>query len=449
MNIVAHCLRGLIAFIACLVLWQPSVHAQSEVNNVPAASSTQQAANGKCGGTTDFFSGIETATARFEGMTNVKATLIQGGSDTAAKIVPFAKGIAGGLAVLSLLWGIARAMWAGQGTPITATLDVLVPSLIVAFLLTSYSGTIAVLQEGTDMISSVLPGPWTAVVKLFSAMFGAIVAGFQHTIAAIDCVGVFSSGFLWAVGVTAVSCVLLIYATICVVDGLIEIVRVLFLGPFLAAVGIAVGPIFVAFGVSGWTRSWIGPWLGFTIQALLLSFFSSLVLLLMATPFTAVSDAMRFGDVRSSSGVVMLDCLMIVGLSLLASRLFAQIPQIVSTLFPGNLGMVVGNGARQPRPPKDDGKGSGRSQGSGGIVRQVLQGAASGIIRSSPTLSLAVRGATALTNAAFRFGGGSRAGASAAGRGAAPAPRPFQAVSSSRQQRAADRLARRRRPNGT
>ncbi|MFJ1258400.1 type IV secretion system protein [Cupriavidus sp. CuC1] len=407
----------------------------------PLNAGKAQAGSDKCAAVPDYFAGMEKIGARFKVLDGLETSLIMKGKATADKLMIPARVIGGTLALIALLWGLAVAMGTARGTPVTVVIDVVVPAAVVALFLAYYAQFVDGLVSASKLIASAAESPWAAVLKLVGSMLNTLMGGLTSVVKGFTC----SSFSLTTLGVilgSLVAIVLLLMATYVMIKALVDIIAVIFLGPFLAAVGAAVGPIFIAFGASSWTRPWISSWVGFLIQALLLNFFAALVLELMAAPFDELTKTMHFAAVAGQGGfTVALDALGILGISLIASRIFGQIPQIVSALLPGNLGVVTGDGGRgTPKAMKDAVEHTKKRAGAGlGAV-----GSAAGkLAMKIPAVRTAAAGASMLTNKLLGRGGrgGSGGGSSNGGQGSA---RPFKPVSTTSAQRAASRMAARR-----
>ncbi|MGT2455698.1 type IV secretion system protein [Cupriavidus basilensis] len=383
---------------------------------------------GKCGEAPQYFTGMGELGAKFKLLEDYEGSLSTTAKGVGNLLLNPARALGGALAVASLFWGMILALGASKGTPTTVVIDVVLPASVVALLLGAYPQVVDGLGSTARTISDVLPSPWVAMVDFFAAMINTLFGGLTSLIKNFACTKILDAGFLGVLLGTVVALVLLVVAMYMMVRAMVDIVAVIFLGPFLAAVGAAVAPIFIAFGASAWTRPWITAWIGFVVQALLLNVFAALVLKLMSAPFEGMNAAMSFTNNSAADGLtVALDALVILGMSLIASRVFGQIPQIVSTLFPGNLGVVTGDGR------KSTVKAAGEA---GGILKDVAM--------KIPGVKTAATGATVLTNKLLgRSRGGSGSGGSSSTGGKRTA-RPFKTVNSTSGQRAANRMAARR-----
>lgn len=111
-----------------------------------------------------------------------------------------------------------------------------------------------------------------------------------------------------------------------------------------------------------------------------------------------------------------LDALGILGISLIASRIFGQIPQIVSALFPGNLGVVTGDGGRGTPKAMKDAVGHTKKRAGAGLG--AVGSAAGKLAMKIPAVRTAAAGASMLTNKLLGRGGrgGSGGGSSNGGK---------------------------------
>ncbi|MGE8451423.1 MAG: type IV secretion system protein [Pseudomonadales bacterium] len=394
---------------------------------IKAGKAKPDASSGVCDSAPDYFAGMEKIGEKLQVLEGFESSLLTKAKGTAAKLMVPAKVVGGTLALISLLWGLIVALGTEKGTPITVVIDVVLPASVVALFLGYYDQFVDALVGVSKLISSAASSPWVAVLKLVGSMLNTLMGGLTNVVAAFYCAK-FGFATLGVVFGSVVAIALLLMATYVMIRAIVDIVAVIFLGPFLAAVGAAVGPIFIAFGASSWTRPWISSWVGFLIQALLLNFFAALVLELLAAPFDGLSTTMHFAAVAGNGGLtVALDALAILGMSLIASRIFGQIPQIVSTLFPGNLGVVTGDGR------KSTAKAAGEA---GGVLKDVAM--------KIPGVKTAAAGATMLTNKLLGRSGGGSGSRGPSAKGGQGQARPFKTVNSTSGQRAASRMAARR-----
>ncbi|WP_458764269.1 type IV secretion system protein [Cupriavidus basilensis] len=429
--------RRVLAALTLLLVFAFSAHAQASTQDTGEtgpyigyplnAGSANPVGAGKCSAATNYFQGMNQIGEKLKGLQGFENKLLEKSKGTAAKLMNPARALGGALALIALLWGLVIALGTEKGTPVTVVIDVVVPASVVALFLTYYGQFVDGMVSVGTMISSAASSPWVAVVHLVGAMLNTLMAGFISVVSAFACTE-FGLSMLGVVLGSAVAIALLLMATYVMVRAIVDIIAVIFLGPFLAAVGAAVGPIFIAFGASKWTRPWISSWVGFLIQALLLNFFAALVLELMAEPFDAITTTMHFAASSGEGGLtVALDALAILGLSLVASRIFGQIPQIVSTLFPGNLGVVTGDGRKTTTKAASE---------AGGFLTDMAM--------KIPGVKTAAAGATLLTNKLLGRGGGGSGARGPSSRGGQGPARPFKTVSSTSGQRAASRMAARR-----
>lgn len=122
--------------------------------------------------------------------------------------------------------------------------------------------------------------------------------------------------------------------------GFAELVGLLLLGPFLCAIAIAFGPIFIAGLVSPWTRDYFIKWMGFLVGSAVLSGVIGVCIQISSVLFLVLKYD-EYALVQTPTAMNMLTTLIII---VTVNSLISQAPTITSALIPGSIGASKGGG---------------------------------------------------------------------------------------------------------
>ncbi|MBK4736076.1 type IV secretion system protein [Noviherbaspirillum pedocola] len=290
-----------------------------------------------------FFSQIEKiATVAATKFTNAATdSMYTSGMGLANGLVATALEIGGALALFYLMVQFVYMLGDTGGSIKSVLFDVCVPCIVAALLINGFSGYMDMFRGFLDVLSSGgsdpvagLVGFYTGALRMIEVTFAqgtkaiiaAISAGSWSTaaIAVVDWMG----GFLIAIAVLFV-----------IVTGLAEVFGLIILGPFLFAIGVAFGPIFIAGLVTPWTRNFFTTWLHFIIASAMVTGVTRVVVQVTSGLFLSLQiDSLATGTpVAATLGLI--------GLIVLTfNAILGQVPGIAQALVPGSFG------ARSPTP---------------------------------------------------------------------------------------------------
>ena len=263
-------------------------------------------------------------------------------------IVP-AMALVGGLAVLHLAV-LAIDIMAGRTPALQALLDTAIPVSITTMFIGNYKTLMTPFAGLLDVLKNVGGGIDATLTKLFSLYKGVfLIVAFRI----FDAFGqiLFSirgglSGVLYALMELVLSVFFCIVIFFIALASMAQVVALIFMGPFLFAVGVAFGPICIAGLASPWTRDWIRSWFGFMVNAAALTGVTSVLVHLIVT----VMDGLQLDQAFFGTGPPVAAQLGTLAVLLIAfTSLLSQAPAVTSALFPGTLGARDTGGAAAAR----------------------------------------------------------------------------------------------------
>lgn len=238
-----------------------------------------------------------------------------------------AKALAGVLALVSLVWAVLIAMASNQSS-IDAAVESIIFATITAFLLFNYPSIVNdVMTLAASVSSSVgIGGVGEAVSEFIRGFFFVFVDTVVKGISGLS----FTDWVLKAADLI-VGVLLMLIACFFAFTALIELIGVLLIGPVVVGLAIAVGPIFVACIASPYTRRWFDQWLNFLIGGAFLSVITLIVLTLLNAVVTVQITQDAGGSLAGQALAVAL-------LGMGCAKIFAAIPGLADSLFPGRTG---------------------------------------------------------------------------------------------------------------
>lgn len=270
----------------------------------------------------------------------------QAGMGYAGKLTTPALMIAGSLSLIYLFYEALHYLANRSTAPLQIALDVGIPAILAAALISNYASRMSEFNALLDILRNIGGDPAGIidnVVKLYSSVFelisiciaNAFKAVGSEALSAFTSLGANSSVLLSIVDlIITLLFAMLIVALVLL--GLAEIIGLLLMGPFLFAVGVAFGPIFLAGLVTPWTRDYTARWIGFIISAAVLTGIMGIIIGLSATVF----NTLGFQSVtESATEMPTAGHLAIAAIVLMAvNSLIAQAPAIASAITPGTFG---------------------------------------------------------------------------------------------------------------
>ena len=274
---------------------------------------------------------------------SAQSTISSKANSMAASATPIALGLAGVLALSYFLWGVLDSL-AGSGDSLMGiAVGSLIPAAIVAACLGSYSALVStnggvqgILSSFTQAATGSTTGS-AAIASFAQQMFNVFASSVKALFQGLGCINIWS----WTVGIALQlilgSLILLIGLAFAVI-AVGELVGVLLTGIIMVAIGVAVGPLFVACAVSRWSAGFFQQWLKFLLGASAYQMIISVVLSLVSAMLTAAQSqisSVNPAAIDSTSGVSIAGILGLLGITWVLTHLFKQIPQMAHGLIGG------------------------------------------------------------------------------------------------------------------
>lgn len=293
-------------------------------------------------------------TANWDGVKNVaniilspinsaQSTISTKANSMASSATPIALSIAGVLALSYFLWGILDSL-AGSGDSFMGiAVGSLIPAAIVAGCLGSYAALVSTnggLQGILSSFTQAATGSSNASSALASfaqQMFNVFMSSVKALFQGLGCINIWS----WTVGIALqliFGSLILIIALVVGVIAVGELVGVLLTGIVMVAIGVAVGPLFVACAVCKWSAGFFQQWLKFLLGASAYQMIISVILSLVSSILTSAQDqisSVNPASMDSTAGVSFAGLLGLLGITWVLTHLFKQIPQIAHGLIGG------------------------------------------------------------------------------------------------------------------
>jgi type IV secretion system protein TrbL len=261
------------------------------------------------------------------------ARTLQAGQSIAGGLIGSAKILAGGLALLSFLWGLALYFTKIKGTVFEVLFNAILPASLVAVLLSNYDKFVSFVGWVAGLFN--VGDPYASFASLIGKVFAAIGMGAYRTLEGFSCA---TQGFWPSLGAILDGFIGLLIYLICIVVALLaaaEFAFVLVLGSMMVGLAVAVGPLFMASAVTPVSKGFFDKWLGFIFAAFLIKVVAGLVVKIMdgvmSNVLSAIVNPGTSVAVSALASVIMLWVL---------KQLVGQVPSIASALVPGTLGGV-------------------------------------------------------------------------------------------------------------
>lgn len=274
---------------------------------------------------------------------SAQSTISTQANSMASSATPIALTLAGVLALSYFLWGVLDSL-AGSGDSIMGVVvGSLIPAAIVAACLGSYSSLISTnggLQGILSSFTQAATGSSSAsgnVATFAQQMFNVLMSSAKALFQGLGCINIWS----WTVGIALqliFGALIIILALAFAVIALGELVGVMLTGIIMVAIGVAVGPLFVACAVSGWSKGFFQQWLKFLLGASAYQMIISVILSLVSSMLTSAQNqisSVNPAAIDANAGVSFAGLLGMVGITWVLTHLFRQIPQIAHGLVGG------------------------------------------------------------------------------------------------------------------
>lgn len=304
---------------------------------------------------------------------NFVTKFVNSGKTIAAKLNGFAMYIAGILALWALLWEVMQNM-INKKSVLDGFLNNVIMAVLVVFLLQIYPIIVNdFMTLGTTILSLVVGGDiGLAVSNFISVMSANVFISTEVGLNSLTKLNIFD--FLDAV----VAFVFILAALFFALLATVEILTVALVGPVTFALGIALGPLFIATLVSKASSVWFKTWLGYMIN-------SACLTAILGTLITLISDVVTstgvFVATPSSTGnYLAADALSLALLCYILGKIFANTPAYADAMLPGrsgSSGASSGAGNAMIKGASATGKSAAKSA-SGGASAKAVTGAVAG-----------------------------------------------------------------------
>jgi hypothetical protein len=344
--------------IGCVIcvatFFSPYTSAQGMVfdeHGVPVETGTPVAADPIPDGTKppgSFFSNMTKAASIMKDKTDsvLTAGLLNAGFKSAQAINKWALTLGGSLALIYLIVESIGLLSGRNSSGIQVLFDVGLPVVLCSYLLLNYD---MLMHEfaGKDgflgYIRSLGGDPIASITNMYGSIFDMVTRAISQSCESfLKTVSVFKMGTTFLAFFDALITILFALGIVVLcLTGLTELIGLVLLGPFLGAIAIAFGPLFIAGLVTPWTREYFSKWLGFLVASAVLTGVLGVCTTIVSTLFTSFT----FGTYASAEAPVAAHMLLVVVIIMSINSLVQQAPQIASAMVPGSLGASKGAGA--------------------------------------------------------------------------------------------------------
>jgi hypothetical protein len=269
---------------------------------------------------------------------SVTKNLYSSGIAIGVKLIPGALALGGSLALCYLFVEVIKAMTGGKRRLIDVIVDVALPCAIAGMLINGYSENMDRLNNTFDLLrmTSVVSDPITAIGSFYGSIFTMIGNVIITSIKSIASWGFFTNGIV-STGLNIL--LTLLFAGLIFIlafKGIVDMLTMILMGPFLFAVGAAFGPVFVATLVTPWSRDYFGKWFGFLAAAAVLTGVVAVVVSVVG----GCLDALDFNNFATKTDDNPISIQLAVMAVILRSMngLIKISPSIASALVPGSIG---------------------------------------------------------------------------------------------------------------
>ena len=275
------------------------------------------------------------------------STLLGTAKGYASGLIGTGLSIGGALCLIYLCWKVMEHLASGgRGSPpLQILLDVAVPACLAGMFISNYGSYISSLSSLLDAIRNVAGGTdglLSNLCSMYQSIFEIVSQAFEDAFEALSEAPNPMTGDFWlALGDLLMTGIFSIVVCFIAMIGLAEVAGLILMGPFLFAVGVAFGPVFVAGLVTPWTREYTTKWLGFLVSAATLSGVLSVIVALATSVMRTVdvSGAAKAGG-GGSAVQMCIACILLLAIN----SLIAQAPAVASALVPGSIGARSGAG---------------------------------------------------------------------------------------------------------
>lgn len=266
--------------------------------------------------------------------------------------------VAGLLATAWFLWCVLRQFADGGSNYVALFLDASVPMAMTGATLSLYS---QVVEGLAGTFSNAVPrsagGVSGAITTFATSMLTGLANAVNSVLQTTNCFSMWTYGKALVTGnmgpiLHAYFMVLILFiAMIFAMIAISEIVGVMLVGSMFAGIAIAVGPIFIATGLTPWSRHFMKAWINFLGAAFLYKGLISVVLTLAAPVVTSFTSANQ-ASLTAPTGPSLGSALALLAFLWVLRSTILMIPKMAKSLVGGHahsvsaVGDAVAFGAR-------------------------------------------------------------------------------------------------------
>lgn len=267
------------------------------------------------------------------GPNNVLIAFTQQGLAASGKTMPIARKLAGIILLISMLFSIAMAMVSNKPFGPVVVENLLIAG-IVAMILNKYGLFVGVATDLAQSLNGTVGGTLSnAIFELTTKTFNIVGSVFEAIYKGYSCLSVYEQ--IAKLGELIVGLFFLGIAIILILLAFGEMLYVYLLGPVLIAIGIAVGPLFIALVISKFTKPFFDRWLSFMFSAAILQYLALLIISIMSG---VMESAVKIGSSTSFA----IHAIAIAVIAHMIAKIFTQVPGIASGLTGGKTGTMGG-----------------------------------------------------------------------------------------------------------
>lgn len=251
--------------------------------------------------------------------------------------------LGGALALLYLIVRTIQTLGASNESMLQVVFDVALPAMIAAALIKTYSARVGDLSSTLEILRLGAQDPLSNIIQYFTRALDMVAEAMKTAFEKVDVMGsILKMSFPGAQLLDFIATFLIAGAIfVILMMAIAEVAAVVLLGPFLFAIGLAFGPIFIALMVTPWTRDYFGKWIGFMVAAALVTGVAGVAVSIASTLFAGLTSNIPTDTPVAASLAVM--TIMIVTVN----SILSQVPSIASAMVPGTLGANGGKGGAQ------------------------------------------------------------------------------------------------------
>lgn len=295
-----------------------------------------------------FFEDLQKSATVLKNKTNGALTdsLLNAGFKIGEQSIKWALGVAGSLALIYLIVESIGLLSGRNSSAKQVLFDVGLPVVLCSYLLMNYgtlmpefagkNGFLGYIRNlGGDPIASICD-MYAVILEMVGRTISQACSSFLKTVSVFH-LGTTLLAFFDALITVAFAIGII---GLCFL-GLTDLIGLVLLGPFLGAVGVAFGPVFIAGLVTPWTREYFSKWLGFVVASAVVTGVLGVCTAIVSTLFSSFNFSNYAGVQQPSAATMLLVAIILMSIN----ALIGQVPQIASAMVPGSIGASKGAGA--------------------------------------------------------------------------------------------------------